>query len=242
MSVLIKPEGQTTSDNFVVSEMEKGSLLPQSCWGELSESDLNYLSKKGFKTPAELLKSYRELEKAFSSKVALPKDGDKEAWDKLYSRLGMPDNTVGFDIDFLDVDLEDGEKFKEVCLNNNILPKSAKALYEWYVKNRSEALAKFEDERFNNSMRELEEMKEYWGASMHRNIELLRRGLRLFVGNDEELIDDIERSVGTKRMIEAFCRLGEAISEDNPVSFGANAKNKDDGTLLEYFREVFNDY
>ena len=61
-----KPEGQTTSDNFNMSEIDNDSLKPQSLWGDISRQDENYLSKKGLKTPAELLKSYRELEKAFS--------------------------------------------------------------------------------------------------------------------------------------------------------------------------------
>ena len=54
-----KPEGQTTSDNFVVSETDIDSFEPQSLWGKLSLQDENYLSKKGLKTPVELLKSYR---------------------------------------------------------------------------------------------------------------------------------------------------------------------------------------
>lgn len=68
------------------------------------------------KTPADLLRSYRELERAYSSKVSLPKDGDKKGFDKLYSRLGMPHDCTGFDICFADEDREDGEAFKQVCL------------------------------------------------------------------------------------------------------------------------------
>ena len=71
-------------------------------------------------------------------------------------------------------------------------------------------------------------------------MEFLQRGIRLF-SNDVDMVDVIERAMGTPKMMEVFCRLGEAISEDNPVSFGANAKSKDDGSLLDYFREVFND-
>lgn len=111
-----RPEGQTTSDNFLKSEIEKDFLRAQSGWGELSEEELAYLGKKGLKTPADLLRSYRELERAYSSKVSLPKDGDKKGFDKLYSRLGMPHDCTGFDICFAAEDREDGEAFKQVCL------------------------------------------------------------------------------------------------------------------------------
>ena len=234
-----KPEGQTTSDNFFASEMEKDFLRAQSGWGELSAEDESYLDKKGLKSPVDLLKSYRELEKAYSSKISLPKDGDKEALDKLYSRLGMPEDSKGFDINFAQEDEQDGEKFKQVCLENNILPQSAKALYEWYAKNREECLAKSEEERVENSMREAEELQNEWGAKSVRNTELMKRGIRLFVGDDENVIDDIERALGTRRMMEVFCRLGEAISEDNPVSFGKNSKASDKWDVVEFYREMF---
>ena len=42
-----RPEGQTTSDNFLKSEIEKDFLRAQSGWGELSEEELAYLGKKG---------------------------------------------------------------------------------------------------------------------------------------------------------------------------------------------------
>lgn len=41
-----RPEGQTTSDNFLKSEIEKDFLRAQSGWGELSEEELAYLGKR----------------------------------------------------------------------------------------------------------------------------------------------------------------------------------------------------
>ena len=83
-----RPEGQTTSDNFLMSEIDKVFLRAQSGWGERSEEELAYLGKKGLKPPADLLRSYRELERAYSSKVSLPKDGDKKGFDKLFKKGG----------------------------------------------------------------------------------------------------------------------------------------------------------
>jgi hypothetical protein len=209
-----KPEGQTTSDNFNMSEIDNDSLKPQSLWGEISHQDENYLSKKGLKTPAELLKSYRELEKAFSSKISIPKDGDKEALDKLYSRLGMPNDVNGFEIEFLPEDKELGNNFKEVCLQNNILPEQACKLYDWFVKNRNTAIEKLEQDRYENSLRERDEVMNMWGGKALRNTEFLRRGIRLF-SDDLEVVDAIENAMGTAKMMDVFCRLGEAVSEDN---------------------------
>ena len=187
-----------------------------------------------------MLRSYRELERAYSSKVSLPKDGDKKGFDKLYSRLGMPHDCTGFDICFAAEDREDGEAFKQVCLENHILPQSAQALYDWYVKHRDELLERDEQTWQENSQRELEEMKRVWGTRAQRNFELMKRGLRMFC-DDMALVQEIERAIGTRRLMETFCRLGEAICEDNPVSFGRR-RGGDDWDMVQYFREMFNDY
>ncbi len=237
-----KPEGQTTSDNLLTSEINEGLLRSQSGWGELSAEDEGYIGKKGFKTPAELLKSYRELEKGFSSRVALPKDGDKKALDKLYSRLGMPEDSSGFDISFAEEDKEIGEAFKQACLKNNILPQAAKGIYDWFVQNRSEMTKKLDAEWVKTSMREMEDMKREWGTKADRNIALMKRGVRLFTESDDAAVFDIEHALGTKRTMEIFCRLGGALSEDNPVSFGQNMNESEEFNSLEYYRKMFNDY
>ena len=234
-----KPEGQTTSDNFLKSEFEKDFLRAQSQWDTVSDEDFSYISNKGFKTPADLLKSYRELEKAYSSKVSIPKDGDKKGFDKLYMKLGMPQDVDGFDIDFLEKDKELGNQFKQVCLENNILPQSAKALYDWYVKSRDEAENKIAQNWENDSIAEMKEMEQQWGNNAKRNMELMKRGIRM-VSNDDDVIENMERALGTKKMMETFCRLGEAVSEDNPVAFGGQNSPKEEWSMVEYFREMFN--
>lgn len=236
-----KPEGQTTSDNFLKSEIEKDFLRAQSGWGEVSDIDVAYISNKGFKTPADLLKSYRELERAYSSKISIPKDGDKEGFSKLYSKLGMPNDLDGFDIEFQDDDKELGGQFKQVCLENNILPQSAKALYDWFVKSRDETEEKINQSWEDKSFTEMKEVEQEWGAKAKQNIELMKRGIRL-VSDDENVIENMEKALGTRQMMETFCRLGEAVSEDNPVSFGKRGKSSDDFSPVEYFREMFNDY
>lgn len=233
-----KPEGQTTSDNFLKSEFEKDFLRAQSGWGNVSEEDFSYISNKGFSAPRDLLKSYRELEKAYSSKVSIPKDGDKEGFDKLYMKLGMPQDVDGFDIDFLDEDKEIGNQFKQVCLENNILPQSAKAIYDWFVKSRDEEFGKANKSWEDNSLREMKEVEDEWGSNAKRNMEMMKRGIRL-LSSDENVIENMEQALGTKEMMKTCCRLGEALSEDNSVAFGGHNGPKEEWSMVEYFNEMF---
>ena len=242
MENLFEPEGQTTSDNFSVSENVNACLSPQSEWGEISAEDNSYLSKKGLKTPADLLKSYRALEKAYSSKFSLPKDGDEEGLKKLYSRLGMPTDATAYEINFNEEDLPYQNDFKEACLKNNILPKAAQGLYDWFVKSRTAQIEKAEQNWLDQSTLQMKEQQAEWGAQAVRNTELMRRGIRMFAQDDDEAVAAMEQALGTKRMMEVFCRLGEAVSEDNPICFGAKIKRDDTFNLVEHFKEMFNDY
>lgn len=241
MENLIKPEGQTTSDNFSLSDKNEANPAfdSQSCWGEMSADEESYLGKKGFNTPADLLKSYRALEKAYSTKISLPKDDDKEGLQKLYSRLGMPDDSEAFEINFDEVDEPFAKDFKQVCWQNNILPQSAQAVYDWFVKNRSNQMENLEQQRLAQSFAEMEDKKALWGAKANRNMEQMKRGIRLFAGDDEDAVDAMEQALGTKRMMEIFCRLGEAVSEDNPVAFGGSQRQSDSEDMAAFFREMF---
>ncbi len=55
--------------------------------------DIGIVEKKAWKSPQDLFKSYRELEKTLGQdKVVLPKDGaDAKEWDAVYNKLGRPD-------------------------------------------------------------------------------------------------------------------------------------------------------
>ncbi len=236
-----EPEGQAASDNFCLPETEKNFLSSQSDWGELSNDDANYLQKKGMQTPEDLLHSYRELERAYSSKVTLPKDGDKKALQKFYSRLGMPESSEGFELSFEQEDEPFINTFKQACLDNNILPQSAQALYDWYAKNRAEQMTDAEQKWLKQSQAEMEEQQKEWGAKAPRQMEFMRRGIRLFAENDDDAVCRMEEALGTKRMMQIFSRLGEAVGEDSSVSFGKHQTENDAFDPVAYFREMFHD-
>lgn len=236
-----EPEVQATSDNFSLPGCEQDGLSSQADWGQLSDDDAGYLQKKGMHSPSELLHSYRELEKAYSSRIALPKDGDKKSVQKFYSHLGMPENCEGFELSFDEEDKPFMDTFKQACLENNILPQSAQALYDWYTSHRSAQVADAEEKWLQQSQAEMEEQKREWGVYAPRQMELMRRGIRLFAEDDEDAVCRIEEALGTKRTMQIFSRLGEAVSEDNSVGFGGYNAREDTFDPVAYFKEMFHD-
>lgn len=245
MENIFKPEAETASDNFVMSDKSKFNEdnRTQSGWGDLTAEEQNYLSKKGMKTPAELVRSYRSLEKAFSSKISLPKDGDEEALNKLFSHLGMPSNADDFEICFDKQDEEFLSEFKKVCWCHHILPKSAQKLYDWFVENRDKQEVRYHEEKLKQSAQQMEQQKIAWGDNRTRNMELMKRGIRLFFGDDDVTkVSQIEEALGTADTMQIFMRLGEAISEDNPVSFKNGSKSSEVFDSKAFYREMFHDY
>ncbi|MBR5599024.1 MAG: hypothetical protein IKW39_03190, partial [Alphaproteobacteria bacterium] len=72
-----------------------------------------------------------------------------------------------------------------------------------------------------------------------RNMEMMKRGIRM-LSSDESVIENMEQALGTREMMKTCCRLGEALSEDNPVAFGGQNKTNDDWSMVQYFSEMFN--
>lgn len=244
MTDIFEPEGQTSSDNFVVSANQNidDSSLSEALWGDVAKDNKAYLAKKGFKNPDELLKSYRELEKAYSAKISLPKDDNEEALTKFYSRLGMPDDIAGFDLKLAEEDKALADDFKQACLDFHILPKSAQALYDWFTKYRQTENEKAEQNWLNQTAAEFDEQKRTWGAKAPHHLEQMKRGIRLFAGDDDNAVGQMEQALGTKRMMQIFARLGEAVSEDNPINFGDGKRSKKGFDAEAFYRELFNDY
>lgn len=213
--------------------------LSQPSWMEsLTDDDKKVISDKGFKSPADLIKSYREMEKLSGNKFSIPEGDDVEGWNKLFSRLGRPENTEGYEMtDVREVDEPVVAEFKETCLKSNILPKQAAALYDWYKQNQDKM-----DEAFTaQSEKEKNELFQSWGNDLAKNQETMRRGIGV-LGLDETLLENIEMSIGTKRFMEMGLRLGNGISEDTAKGLSTGAAVRSEKMTPEaFYEEVLNE-
>jgi len=70
-------------------------------WGELSEEQTGYVQNKGWENPAGMLTSYQQLEAHVGvpadQLLKLPsQDADPKEWDRVWARLGRPENADGY--------------------------------------------------------------------------------------------------------------------------------------------------
>ena len=233
MTEFNEPGDGTTSDNLNTSQNEQDNKSSQSAWGDFSDDDTKYVGDKGWKAPKDILKSYRELEKQASTKISIPKDEDKEAWDKLYAKLGRPESADKY---ALNVNDKDKAEIQKLMFETNQTSKQATALVKGYEKLVQERM-KAEDARIDEeNKKQEEELFAEWGDKADQNKELAARGAKLLGLNEEELAA-VKMVLAPRKYLEAMKTLGQAISEDNFPTGQAN--NSEAMSTEDYYKSLF---
>lgn len=231
----IEPVNGSTTDNSAETHNANETKTPQSFAESFSGDDSKYVGDKGWKTPSDMLKSYRELETFSSNRVSLPKDGDEESWRNLYNKIGMPEKEEDYNVEGIDEQYK--KDLQALLFKNHVLPKDANNLvkdYEVFAKSQIEAQQKLAQE---NSKKEYDEVVSEWGDKADKNKELVKRGAKL-LGLDDDVLTTLELAIGTKNFMHSMQKLGESISEDN-INFGAKGGvNEQPLSYAEFFKQL----
>lgn len=177
---------------------------------------------KGWKEPADALRSYRHLEEYMGADKAgrgmvLPKDGeDAEGYERIYKALGRPDEAGGYELNSL---------FGEDAVDQKVLDGMSTAMHEAGLnKAQAHKVGAAYQEMFKAALAEGEaqyasEVEDVQSSLPPETIESARRGFRLFrLPPDEagEVSRALERALGPRAATELFARLGRAAGEDRP--------------------------
>lgn len=234
MTDLIEPDAGAASDNSGMPQIEPANNTSQSSWEGFSEDDKKYIGDKGWKATPDILKSYRELEKSYGTKISIPKDEDTEGWNKLYSKLGRPESADKYEFEADEgIKAEAQKTFFELGLTSN----QGSKLVEWFNNTsaaQKEALDKVLDEQ---SRKEKEEVIAEWGDNANKNSELMKRGVKL-LSQEEDDWHKVEIALGTKKFMQVMKTLGESISEDGLPSEN-KASSPRSMSMTDYITKVF---
>lgn len=231
----VEEPGMGNPDNSDMPENQTSETESQANWSDIfSEADKKMISDKGWKSPQDMFKSYQEIEKFASNKISIPKADDVEAWKKLDAKLGCPETIEGYELkDVAEVDKPYLDDFKKAALETGMRPNQVKAMYDFY-KSRQDQIT----EAFNAQVeKDKEEIRSEWGDDYSKNEELMKRGVTV-LGLSEDLLTNIEVSIGTKAFMELGKRLGEAISEDTAKGLGGGATKSEKISSIAFFDEV----
>lgn len=227
----------TTTTSTAGSGTATGGSTSQADWTTGLNDDMRgYVQNKGFKDPAMVLDSYRNLEKLMGARerlVKLPeKDDDAEGWNQVYERLGRPKEAKEYEIKAPE-GLGGDEKFVEWARSAfhelGFSKKQAEALTgKWneYVKGSMSA----QNQAYETQLAEQETaLKKEWGMAHEQNLQVAKRAAKAF-GLDGATIDKLETAMGYAGVMKFMHTLGSKVGEADFV--GGDSKTTGFGNML----------
>lgn len=205
-----------------------GTQAGASDWtSTLSDDFKGFVQNKGWKAPAEVLDSYRNLEKLVRAPqdqvVQIPKFDDVEGWNGVYSKLGRPSTPDGYK---LETPKEGGDpeftkwaqdKFHKAGLSETQAKQLAS---EWNADRAGKAAAKVESVKAQAAT-DMATLKKEWGAAYDQNTSVAQRAAKTF-GASSEVIDAMEAKIGTLATLKFFQNIGEKMGESKFVQGNGN--------------------
>lgn len=193
----------------------------------LNDDLKGFVQTKGFKDPAGVLDSYRNLEKLIGQKerlVTLPvRDDDAEGWKQVFTRLGMPEKPEGYQIE---VPKEGGDpKFAEFARGMfheaGLTAKQGQKLVAKWNEYIGGATKTQQETQAAQVEQERVALKTEWGAAFEQNLQLGDAAAEKF-GIDEATMKKLESAMGFKQLATFMHKIGSQIGEHDFVSGGAN--------------------
>jgi len=195
-----------------------GSAAPAPEWtAALHEEARGFVRNKGWREPADLLDSYRHLERLVGSeRLAVPRDdNDRANWDRLWNRLGRPEKPEGYKLPMPE---KGGDKalakaFAGRAHELGLTTKQARGLVQWWNEAAAGGVARAERQRQAREATEIETLQAELGSVFEGEAAAARRAAALF-GFDAETLTKIEGAIGTAAMLRRFMAIGRALGED----------------------------
>lgn len=183
----------------------------------LNEDLRGYVENKGFKDPAAVVDSYRNMEKLMGVPkdrlVKLPEDVyDPEQMTDVYNKLGRPEKPEDYQLEFTDEPEEfqqwSKELFHEAGLNSKQAQRIMDKMNEYSNQMRESSTKEMEA----RVAQEQKDLQRDWGKAFEQNTRIAKSAARE-LGIDEPTVNAITKSLGYKKTMELFHKIGESTME-----------------------------
>jgi hypothetical protein len=199
---------------------EGGAAGGAADWTSLFPDEIRgVIQTKGWKSPADAIVSYVNLEKLMGADkawrgVVMPKDdAPAEEWAAFYNRLGRPESVDGYKLPVPDGDTGGFAKTAAQWFHEaGLTPKQAETLAAKWNEFSGSTLQSQQAEFEQKAAVDLQDLKKAWGDKFEAQAELARRARREAGLSDQEG-QAIERALGLKKAAEVFAFLGKQFAE-----------------------------
>lgn len=202
---------------------EDGITLEEGWQGELGDDlkgDKTLAEIKDVPAMAKMLVSAQKM--VGTDKISLPGvDATDEDWGTFFTSIGRPQEPTGYELskpeDFPEeapFDPKVLEDFQATAHKIGLLPSQAKQLFDWYNGLTRTAYDKGQTDLTDAKVTAEKGLREKWGDKYNENMKRALAAVRSFVSEDDIKRFDESGLGNVPWLIEAFARVGDAISED----------------------------
>jgi hypothetical protein len=139
-------------------------------------------------------------------------------WDAFYAKAGRPEKADGYQFTKPEglPGYEDGMAswFKDAAYKAGLNTRQAAAMHDAWVGKFADHAKAQEVESANQAKALGDEMAKTWGSAKDEKLAQAKRGAQEF-GFDAAMLDRIEATAGSFKMLDAFARIGAALGEDS---------------------------
>lgn len=209
-----------------------GTAVQNFDWGKTGGVDaagLAVVQERQWKTPNDLLSSYRNLEKLTgvpaNQLVKLPKGNDPGEWNEVYNKMGRPKAPEGYNLPIPEGDKGEFAKvaskwFHEAGLSEAQGRKLAE-IWNGHIKTTSDA----ETTRMTEQTTiEITALKKAWGNEYQSRSAIVDRAGTAF-GMTNDQLEALKIAMGPKAAMEFMFNIGSKIAVEDANLIGAGSNN-----------------
>jgi hypothetical protein len=214
-------------------------------WNGLEFKDpenLKAVEAKGWQSPEDAVKSYRELEsQASKNALKVPDENAKpEEWEAFYKSIGRPEKPDAYEFKLdekvpenFPYDDNAATSFKDAAHKAGLRPEQAQSLHDWFVGSLAEPWTKSIKDTAAKIEGAHDAIVNEWGdpqgTQYKRNLELADRAIRELGGKDKTALRKELETFGilapdgkvmAPRIILAMAKVGESLYHEDGVFSG----------------------
>jgi hypothetical protein len=197
----------------------------------IDDAGLNLVTDRQWKSPADLLKSYSNLEKLTGvppdKLIKIPKDNDPNAWNEVYTKLGRPASADKYVIPVPDGQPKDfANEFGEQAFKAGLPQSAVTHITEWFNAKQAAAEKAQAEQLAQKNTIEINDLKKTWGPDYDKNAEVVDRAAETF-GMTQDHLSAFKQVLGPKAAMELMHKIGSKIAvegQQDPAGMGGKGE------------------